>query len=50
MIGVAGLDCIKPCEFGGEAETGMVEPHQSSHAGEFEAAGIEGRLPGGVGG
>jgi hypothetical protein len=41
-ITVTSLDGIKPCLFGREAKTGMVEPNDSSDAGEVQAPGIEG--------
>jgi hypothetical protein len=45
-ITVTGLDGVKPCLFGREAKTGMVEPDESSDAGEVQAPGIEGSFGG----
>ncbi len=45
-ITVTGLDGIEPCLFGREAKTGMVEPDESSNAGEVQAPGIEERFGG----
>ncbi len=45
-ITITGLDGIKPCLFGREAKTGMVEPNKSSDAGEVQAPGIEGSFGG----
>jgi hypothetical protein len=45
-ITVTGLDGIEPCLFGREAKTGMVEPNESSDAGEVQAPGIKGSLGG----
>ncbi len=45
-ITVTGLDGIEPCLFGREAKTGMVEPDESSNAGEVQAPGIEGGFGG----
>jgi hypothetical protein len=40
------LDGVEPCLFGREAQTGMVEPDESSNAGEVQALGIEGSFGG----
>ncbi len=40
-ITVTDLDGIEPCLFGREANTGMVEPDESSDAGELQAPGIK---------
>jgi hypothetical protein len=45
-ITVTGLDGIEPCLFGREAQTGMVEPNESSNAGEVQAPGIKGSFGG----
>ncbi len=45
-ITVTGLDGVKPSLFGREAKTGMVEPNESSDAGEVQAPGIEGSFGG----
>jgi hypothetical protein len=45
-ITVTGLDGIEPCLFGREAQTGMVEPDESSDSGEVQAPGIEGSFGG----
>ncbi len=45
-IPVTGLDGVEPCLFGREAQTGMVEPDESSDAGKVQAPGIEGSFGG----
>ncbi len=45
-ITVTGLDGIEPCLLGKEAKTGMVEPDESSDAGEVQAPGIKGSFGG----
>jgi hypothetical protein len=45
-ITVTGLDGFEPCLFGREAKTGMIEPNESSNAGEVQAPGIEGSFGG----
>ncbi len=45
-ITATGLDGFKPCLFGREAKTGIVEPNESSDAGEVQAPGIEGSFGG----
>jgi hypothetical protein len=45
-ITVTGLDGIEPCLFGRKAKTGMIEPDESSDAGEVQASRIEGSFGG----
>ncbi len=45
-ITVTGLDGVELCLFGREAKTGMVEPDESSNAGEVHTPGINGSLGG----
>ena len=45
-ITFTSLDGVEPCLFGREAKTGMVEPDESSDAGEVQAPGIEGSFGG----
>ncbi len=40
------LDGVESCLFGREAKTSMVEPNESSDAGEVQAPGIEGSFGG----
>jgi hypothetical protein len=47
-ITVTSLDGVEPCLFGREAQTGMVEPNESSNAGEVQAPGVK-RSVGGLG-